>query len=64
MLGKGRSGREVGKRTGVIERLRFGCGRAGRCAGPSRVVGRASGEETEGRDARVAIATEKLVVAI
>ena len=55
-LGKGLSGREVGKCTGVMERLRFGCGRVGMWRGraPSMDGGPARGEETEGREASVA----------
>jgi hypothetical protein len=56
MLGNGRSGLDVGKCIGAMERLRFICGRAERLYGrePSIDEGPARGEETEGRDVRVA----------
>ena len=59
MLANGRSGRDLGSDRGASERLRLGCGRAAAAWAPSKTDWRASGEETEGRDASVVAGGER-----
>ena len=53
MLGNGRRGRDLGRDMVLTDRLRLGWGRVRGACVPSSIKGRASGEETEGRDANV-----------